>query len=88
MGNKQELLVTVRQPDGKDGSTDVALTTDVAAAVVLHWGVKKGRSGDWLLPESELMPQGSQVIIRPLQSLHLAWVCYILHALCVHLHTM
>ena len=61
MGNKQELLVTVKQPDGKEGATEVTMITDVAADVVLHWGVKKGQSGDWLLPEKDLWPQGSKV---------------------------
>lgn len=61
MGNKQELLVTVRQPGGTEGTTEVTMITDVAASVVLHWGVKKGQSGEWLLPEKDLWPQGSQV---------------------------
>ncbi len=61
MGNKQELLVTVKQPGGREGATDVTMITDVAANVVLHWGVKKGQSGEWLLPEKDLWPQGSKV---------------------------
>ena len=61
MGNKQELLVAVRQPDGVEGTTEVTMITDVAADVVLHWGVKKGQSGEWLLPAKDLWPQGSQV---------------------------
>ncbi|KAK9852315.1 hypothetical protein WJX84_008608 [Apatococcus fuscideae] len=60
MGNKQELLVTVKQPGGKEGATEVTMITDVAANVVLHWGVKKGQSGEWLLPEKDLWPEGSQ----------------------------
>lgn len=61
MGNKQELLVTVRQPEGVEGTIEVSMITDVAADVVLHWGVKKGQSGEWLLPAKDLWPQGSQV---------------------------
>lgn len=71
MGNKQELLVTVRQPEGVEGTTEVSMITDVAADVVLHWGVKKGQSGDWLLPAKDLWPQGSQVklpAILPLEA--------------------
>ncbi len=42
MGNKTNLLVAVRQPDGKDGPTKISLTTDHPTAMVLHWGVRRG----------------------------------------------
>ena len=42
MGNKTNLLVAVRQPEGKDGPTNISLTTDQPTAMVLHWGVRRG----------------------------------------------
>src|SRR2546430_264448 len=50
LGNKTEMLVAVRQPEGKQGPTTVTLTTDQPADIVLHWGVRKGGKGDWLPP--------------------------------------
>ena len=50
MGNKAEMLVTVRAPEGRDGRVRIALTTDLATEAVLHWGVRRGRAQDWLLP--------------------------------------
>ena len=42
MGNKTNLLVAVRQPEGRDGPTNISLTTDHPTAMVLHWGVRRG----------------------------------------------
>lgn len=50
LGNKAELLAAVRAPDGRDGRVAISLTTDLPAAAVLHWGVRRGRGQDWLLP--------------------------------------
>ncbi len=69
MGNKQEMLVAVKQPDGKEGETEVSMVTDVASSVVLHWGVKKGQSGEWLLPEKTLWPGNSKVSLQSYQAL-------------------
>ena len=41
----------------------------MAAAVVLHWGVKKGKSGDWLLPDKDLWPSSSEVRLSMTTSL-------------------
>ncbi len=75
MGNKQELLVSVRQPEGKEGTTEVALITDVAAGVTLHWGVKKGQSGDWVLPSKDLWPTGSKVSMRSVVNFYIRLGC-------------
>lgn len=50
MGNKAELLAAVRAPDGRDGRVVITMTTDVPTEAVLHWGVRRGRGQDWLLP--------------------------------------
>ena len=50
MGNKQEMVVAVRAPEGKQGPIEVALTTDVAQDLFLHWGVRKQGGGDWVAP--------------------------------------
>ena len=50
MGNKTNLLVAVRQPEGKDGPTKVSLTTDHPTAMVLHWGVRRGTRSAALPP--------------------------------------
>ena len=39
LGSKAEVLAWVRQPQGEDGPTQITLTTDAAADLVLHWGV-------------------------------------------------
>jgi hypothetical protein len=54
-----ELLVAVRQPEGKDGPLDITLTTDMPGEVFLHWGVKKGGKEDWYLPPADLRPANS-----------------------------
>lgn len=59
MGDKSELLATVWQREGKNGPLQVTLTSDVAAALVLHWGVKRQGRGDWAKPPEALWPQGS-----------------------------
>eukprot|EP00891_Asterochloris_glomerata_P007880 jgi/Astpho2/7880/e_gw1.00117.125.1_t len=59
MGNKTNLLVAVRQPDGKDGPTKISLTTDHPTAMVLHWGVRRGTRSDWLLAPDDILPEGS-----------------------------
>ena len=46
MGNKAEMLVTVRAPEGREGRVRIALTTDLATEAVLHWGVRRGRAQD------------------------------------------
>lgn len=50
MGNKSEMLVTVRAPEGRDGRVRITLTTDLATEAVMHWGVRRGRAQEWLLP--------------------------------------
>jgi len=50
MGNKQEMVVAVRAPEGKQGLINVTLTTDVAQDLFLHWGVRKQGGGDWVAP--------------------------------------
>ena len=50
MGNKQEMVVAVRAPEGKQGPIEVALTTDVAQDLFLHWGVRRQGGGDWVAP--------------------------------------
>lgn len=59
LGNKLELLVAVRQKDGKEGPVDVTLTTDLPGDVYLHWGVRKGNKEDWVLPPPALVPASS-----------------------------
>lgn len=49
----------VRQRDGKNGPLEVELVTDVAAPLVLHWGVRKHGRGDWSKPSEKLWPSGS-----------------------------
>ncbi len=41
LGDKQELLVTVKQPKGPEGPTHISIISDTASSVVLHWGVCK-----------------------------------------------
>ena len=50
MGNKSEMLVAVRAPEGRDGRVAITLTTDLATEAVMHWGVRRGRAQEWLLP--------------------------------------
>ena len=59
MGSKSEMLATVWQHEGKDGPVEVELTSDVAAPMVLHWGVRKPGKGEWVRASEELWPQGS-----------------------------
>ena len=54
MGNKQEMVVAVHAPEGKQGPIEVALTTDVAQDLFLHWGVRKQGGGDWMAPPKVL----------------------------------
>ena len=55
LGDKAELLVAVRQPEGPEGPTTVTLTSDLASPAVLHWGVKRGRKrSEWLRPPDEV----------------------------------
>lgn len=62
LGDKAELLVAVRQPEGPGGATTVALTADVATPAVMHWGVKRrGKRGEWLRPPDEV-PDSSECI--------------------------
>ena len=56
LGSKAELLAVVKQPDGDDGPVTVALTTDTAADVVLHWGVTQRGSRDWQRPPKASWP--------------------------------
>lgn len=65
MGSKSEMLVVVKQDDPNDSSSpiEVIFTTDAAADMVLHWGVKKtGRSAQWKRPEEALLPPGSVLL--------------------------
>ena len=50
MGNKQEMVVAVRAPEGKQGPIEVTLTTDVPQDIFLHWGVRAHGRGDWVAP--------------------------------------
>lgn len=50
MGNKQEMVVAVRAPEGKQGPIAVTLTTDVPQDIFLHWGVRAHGRGDWVAP--------------------------------------
>ena len=50
MGNKQEMVVAVRAPEGKQGPINVTLTTDVPQDLFLHWGIRKQGGGDWVAP--------------------------------------
>jgi hypothetical protein len=59
MGNKSEMLVAVRAPEGKQGPIQVTLTTDLAAEAFLHWGVRRGASSDWLAPPDSILPPES-----------------------------
>ncbi|KAK9809702.1 hypothetical protein WJX73_007079 [Symbiochloris irregularis] len=59
MGDKSELLATVRQSEGKKGPLSLDLVTDAAAPLVLHWGVRKGGRGDWSKPSEKLWPSDS-----------------------------
>ena len=60
LGNKTELLVAVRQPEGQKGPTNITLITDQPAGMVLHWGVKKQGKGEWLVPPKDIIPKGSE----------------------------
>lgn len=60
LGNKTELLVTVKQPEGPEGSTTITLITDQSNDVVMHWGVRKQGKGEWLAPPESLIPKGSE----------------------------
>ena len=65
MGSKAELLVTVKQsdPQNTDSPIEVVLTSDAAADLTLHWGVKQsGRNSDWKRPSEALLPKGSTLI--------------------------
>ena len=59
MGNKTEMLVAVRAPEGKAGPLTVTLTTDLATDALLHWGVKREGQGDWLAPPQDIWPPES-----------------------------
>lgn len=61
MGNKAEMLVAVRAPEGKKGLIQVTLTTDLPTDAFLHWGIKRGGGSDWLAPEKEIWPAESAV---------------------------
>ena len=74
LGDKAELLVAVRQPDGPQGATAITLTSDLATPAVLHWGVKRrGKRGEWLRAPSEVpmvsrhcsVPQGTHSRAQP-----------------------
>jgi hypothetical protein len=55
LGDKAELLVAVRQPDGPEGATAITLSSDLATPAVLHWGVKRrGKRGEWLRPPKDV----------------------------------
>ena len=41
MGNKQEMVVAVRAPEGKQGPIKVTLSTDLPQDLFLHWGVRQ-----------------------------------------------
>ena len=56
MGNKQEMVVAVRAPEGKQGRIEVDLTTDLAQDLFLHWGVRKQGGGDWVAPPKVQKP--------------------------------
>lgn len=65
MGSKAELLVTVRQEDlaDKNSAVTVTLTTDAAADMVLHWGIKKaGKNSQWKRPPQALLPEDSVLL--------------------------
>ena len=59
MGNKTEMLVAVRAPEGKAGPLGVTLTTDLATDALLHWGVRREGEGDWLAAPQEIWPPAS-----------------------------
>ncbi len=61
MGNKTEMLVAVRAPEGKAGPIQVTLTTDLPTDAFLHWGVKRGGGSDWLAPPEDMWPADSAV---------------------------
>lgn len=60
LGNKTELLVAVRQPEGQQGPTNVTLITDQPAGMVMHWGVKQQGKGEWVAPPKDIIPKGSE----------------------------
>lgn len=60
LGNKTELLVAVRQPEGQKGPTNITFVTDQPAGVVMHWGVRKQGKGEWLAPPKDIIPKGSK----------------------------
>ena len=60
LGNKTELLVTVKQGEGPEGATNITVTTDQPSGMVMHWGVRKQGKGEWLAPPQGLIPQGSE----------------------------
>ena len=60
LGNKTELLVTVKQAEGLEGTTRITVTTDQANNMVMHWGVRKQGKGEWLAPPKGLIPEGSE----------------------------
>ena len=47
----------------------VDLITDMAADVVLHWGVTKPGSKDWVLPPEELWPEKTLASVGCITSL-------------------
>ena len=61
------MLVSCWRLEGKEGPTTVQLTTDSAADMVLHWGVKRSGKGDWLAPPEDIIPKGSTILteVRP-----------------------
>lgn len=52
--------MTVKQPEGTEGSTSITVTTDQPNDMVMHWGVRKQGKGEWLAPPDSLIPKGSE----------------------------
>ena len=61
MGDQQEMLITVRQPEGQ-GPKQVQVVSDCSTPLVLHWGVRTGGQGEWLLPSEKLWPPGTSKV--------------------------
>ena len=58
MGDQQEMLITVSQPEGQAGKL-VKVVSDCSTPLVLHWGVRTGAQGEWLLAPEQLWPAGT-----------------------------
>ena len=67
MGNRQEMVVAVRAPEGKQVRIEVNLTTDLAQDLFLHWGVRKQGGGEWVAPPKVQKPcrDGLNADFRP-----------------------